>query len=506
MRWILRSRSKSDRLLWLTLSTITCILAILLYRSPDATALRLRASDRKAVQWNIKHHLGGISPWYARTPQGINGSHDVPPGCVVDQVHLMSRHAERFPTLAPGIRMLELYQRLQHANITFTGDLAFVNTWNFLAPLPDQQFEQLTTTGPYAGTLSAFSAGVKLRTKYFHLLESAIARRQTSFWASDSQRVIDTAKHFASGFFGMDWADYTTLHIIPETLEQGSNTLTPGRACQNYFDDTDDYGRGYGAKQLKAFGETYLPAISQRLLNGNPEIAFSNEEVYTMQEMCGFELMAKGSSQWCDVFTHEEWLSFEYARDIWHYYRAGSGNPYAAPLGLPWLNATTKLLRQGPEAGPLFFSFNHDGDIMTLLAALDLLPQDPPLPTTHVLHDRTWRMSDVTPMHGRIALERMTCTALKTCFANPLYPNHVYCDENEEEEYQTYVRIDVNDAIVPLPGCADGPGGSCPLHNFEKRVEKSGRETKSFAEMCGTGASGGVEFLHQEQKQAFPKT
>jgi acid phosphatase len=397
--------------------------------------------------------------------------------------------------------MLELYQRLQHANVTFAGDLAFVNTWNFFAPFPNKQFEQLTTTGPYAGTLSAFTAGVKLRTKYLHLLEQALSKGQTSFWASDSNRVIDTAKYFASGFFGLDWASRATLHIVPETLDQASNTLTPGRACRNYFNNVNSQGRSYGAAQLLAFGKTYLPAVSERLRKGNPDIVFSNEEVYSMQEMCGFETLVHGKSPWCDVFTRDEWDSFEYARDLQHYYRAGPGNPYGASLGFLWLNATTDLLQSGPSAaGPLFLSFNHDGDIITLLAALDLFPQDPHLPTTHVQHDRAWRLSDVTPMHGRIALERMTCAVENKCWSNPIYPNHVYCNEySGHDTLETFVRIDVNDAILPMPGCVSGPGGSCPLEEFAERVSKRGKELTSFKEMCGNGEDGeeGIKFLHQ---------
>ncbi len=75
-----------------------------------------------------------------------------------------------------------------------------------------------------------------------------------------------------------------------------------------------------------------------------------------MQEMCGFETLARGSSPWCDVFTHEDWLNFEYARDVIHYYRAGPGNRFGAPMGWLWLNATASLLEKGPDAGKLFFS------------------------------------------------------------------------------------------------------------------------------------------------------
>lgn len=71
--------------------------------------------------------------------------------------------------------------------------------------------------------------------------------------------------------------------------------------------------------------------------------------------MCAFELLVLGESKWCDVFNEDEWLSFEYARDILHYYRAGPGNPYAVTMGLLWLEATADLLRQ-TDTGPFFFA------------------------------------------------------------------------------------------------------------------------------------------------------
>ena len=70
---------------------------------------------------------------------------------------------------------------------------------------------------------------MKLRTRYKYLLEAALEHDFTSFWASDSQRVVDTAQYFAAGFLGIDWEDLTALHVIPETPHRGANTLTPGR-------------------------------------------------------------------------------------------------------------------------------------------------------------------------------------------------------------------------------------------------------------------------------------
>lgn len=108
---------------------------------------------------------------------------------------------------------------------------------------------------------------------------------------------------------------------------------------------------------LFKYRSTYLPAIAARLEKESPGLNFTDSEVYSMQEMCGFETTVRGYSPWCTVFTHNEWSAFEYARDIIHYYRAGPGNKYARAMGWLWLNATTNLLLEGPKtAGSLYFS------------------------------------------------------------------------------------------------------------------------------------------------------
>jgi acid phosphatase len=65
-----------------------------------------------------------------------------------------------------------------------------------------------------------------------------------------------------------------------------------------------------------------MPAIRERLAK-QTDMYFEDHEIYAMQEMCGFEITVRGRSDWCDVFTQDEFLSFEYARDVLHYYRAG---------------------------------------------------------------------------------------------------------------------------------------------------------------------------------------
>ncbi|KAL8953043.1 MAG: hypothetical protein Q9222_001093 [Ikaeria aurantiellina] len=355
-------------------------------------------------------------------------------------------------------------------------------------PEPSAEHDQLTNTGPYAGTLSAFTAGTKLRTRYIDLLTNASPSYPVNFWASDCNRVIETARYFATSFFGLDWdSGAAKLHIIPETSDLGADTLTPGDTCLKYRKDLLT-GHDYGLIQLSKFRSTYLPAISARFQAQNPGIRFTDGEIYSMQEMCGFEILVRGSSPWCDVFTHEDWLNFEYARDVIHYYRAGPGNKFGPAMGWLWLSATAQLLAQGPDAGSLFLSFVHDGDIIPMLAALSLFPSDKPLPVTHRQEDRRWRTSQIVPMNGRIIFERLKCTqpAQKT-------------SKTGSNATGNFVRINVNDGIVALPNCSSGPGSSCALETFLAMVQRRGKEIGDFRDVCGLrdDASRRITFLHQ---------
>ena len=226
---------------------------------------------------------------------------------------------------------------------------------------PASHHEELIISGPYSVLQSAMWTGSKLRARYSESLGLESDERSLNpnlhYWTSDSHRVYETAKFFGWGFLGdrRQAHFYTTLHSIPESSDLGANTLTPGKTCPAFLADSV-YGKAYGFQQLERFRNTYLPAIAIRLQNSSIGLTFANEEIYTMQEMCAFEIMARGSSPWCSVFNQEDWKNFEYARDIKHYYTAGPGNKYGATMGWLWLNATASLMTQGTDAGRFFFS------------------------------------------------------------------------------------------------------------------------------------------------------
>jgi acid phosphatase len=123
---------------------------------------------------------------------------------------------------------------------------------------------------------------------------------------------------------------------------------------------------------------------------------------------------------------------------------------------------------------------------MPMLSALRLFPDREDLPTTHVARERAWRTSQIAPMGGRIIFERLQCSSLAA-----------KADAKPSEE--VFVRINVNDGIVPFGNCDSGPGRSCPLAHFLDTVRARGSAIGEFRSMCGlaSDAPDRITFLHQ---------
>ena len=128
----------------------------------------------------------------------------------------------------------------------------------------------------------------------------------------------------------------------------------------------------------------------------------------------------------------------------------------------------------------LTFSSAHDNDLLNVVSALGLYEQDRDLPATAIQRNRTFKASEITPMGGRIILERL-----------------VSVDDASKSE--VYVRININDGILALHKCDSGPERSCPLEHFIKLVQDVGSKEGDFAERCAldSHARKRIEFLHQ---------
>lgn len=83
-------------------------------------------------------------------------------------------------------------------------------------------------------------------------------------------------------------------------------------------------------------------------------------------------------------------------------------------------------------------------------------------------------------MGARVTLERLSCSS-------------------GEDDHQRYIRININDRIVPLASCRSGPGGSCALAEFVDYVQGRGEAVGNFGEVCGLeGHAERITFLRQD--------
>ena len=439
-------------------------------------------STESASKFNLLYHLGGNGPWITKR-YGLGHPDDaLPETCVVDQVHMLSRHAERYPTRNAGRRHLDLLKRLHRQGLDLQGSLSFLKTWNYFTDPEYPSFENLTRHGPFAGTTQARNAGQTSRRRYDHLITNDSS---TKIWSCETPRDIETALCFAEGFFGPHWQDNGSaqLEVISEDPSRGGNTLTPGDTCVKYR--SDDQGHDLGYLMLDRWQKVFAAPIAQRLASDAGGVYLRPLDIYGMMEMCGFEILARGQSPWCDVFTHQEWLEFEYGRDLLHFYRAGPGNDYGPAMGWLYLNATADLLVQ-EEVQDVYFSFVHDGDLVPMLAALQLLNEKSivqELPTDYIKVDRHWVTSDVVPMGGRVVFERVGCS--------------------EEGGTKRYIRIFINDGLMKLPGL---PASSqvkhgVPVEDFWIFVASRRELFGDFRHVCelSEGAPDRITFLRQDR-------
>ncbi|GKZ20783.1 acid phosphatase pho5 [Aspergillus brasiliensis] len=391
---------------------------------------------------NFLEYDGVRGPYVNRISYGI--SRDPPPQCSVDQVIMIKRHGERYPTSGEGT---SIEQALRKVNDSIAGnysggDLAFLGNWTYF--VPSDCYEAETWTGPYAGLTDAYNHGRAYRQRYGNLYnDSSIL----PLFTSDFQRVISTAQKFGQGFLGnQSYATRAALNIISESSDQGADSLTP--TCHRQDDN---------AQRICGDMPYYLPQFdvaADRLNAQYQGLNLNWTDVYSLILMTAYELNTRASSPWIDVFTTEEWISFAHLWNVNFYYCSGPGSNYTSALGALYLNASLTLLQQGPSSsGPLFFNFAHDSNISPIITALGVATPSQPLNQTRIpFPPSPWSVQTIVPMGGRLTIERMNCTD------SALAPAGIF------------VRLVLNEAVVPLESCQSGPGFSCPLQEYSDFV------------------------------------
>jgi hypothetical protein len=172
----------------------------------------------------ILRDFGGMGPY-------IGAEYVFPPNeCKVSQVHMISRHGERYPTTHMGSIIANFATNISSLpKNNFRKSLSFLNGWTIATDnwivSPGDQLEQETLTGPAAGSTRLFTLGSEFRSRYPDLWDfTHHDNKAMALWSSNSTRVIHSARYFATGFFGVDVR--TEVQIIPETEDRWGNSLT----------------------------------------------------------------------------------------------------------------------------------------------------------------------------------------------------------------------------------------------------------------------------------------
>ncbi|GAO18775.1 hypothetical protein UVI_02052590 [Ustilaginoidea virens] len=416
---------------------------------------------------SIFNMMGYLSPYVPSPGFGVD-EFPLPSGAELIQVHMLSRHGSRYPT--GGSEVAALGKKLANASKTFKphGSLAFLEHWQY------QLGAEILVP---KGRQELFDSGVLHNYMYGSLYNphSKIIVRTTT-----QDRMLKSAENWMAGFFGLEWTNNATIEVIIE--KRGfNNSLEGSLNCPNAYTKTP------GNEARKAWTHKYLQLAQKRFQSMTDGFNWTIEDIYAAQVMCPYETVAYGFSQFCDLFTYQEWRDFEYSIDLQFASVAGFHSPTGRAVGIGYqqeimarLNNHTLgysgsqinvTLDSSTETFPLnqslYFDFSHDTNIVAILTAFGLTQFADPLPATSYPGLHNFTVSHLTPFGARLDME-----IIKT--PKPLSPNRDGYLRGQETKYIHFV---LNQRTLPLgksfPECdASRRDGWCELETFMKVQER----------------------------------
>lgn len=449
-------------------STSTAAIAASIFVSPFMDHM---VSPTSSSQSNLLKHLGGMGPYVQGSGVGIPASFEwnVKP----DKVFIFARHGERYPTKPVARRLKGVFDKLKLAATTMLevvdgnadeekngsnddekrieGPLHFVKDWEFFIPGPDWLGME-TLYGDFNGFQTMFDFGKSVKVKYGYLYEGC--DDIIPIFTAGKQRCVDSAEEFGKGFFNDDEEKYesnTRIIKLDETKRMGADTLTTSISCKKYI------RRGEYFKH--PFIGRYMVSEAKRLNSLSPGFNLNAKDVYALTIYCAFELNAVGESRVCDALSLNTFVELEYFRDAELWYEKAA-HPMSFALGSVYVDAMLRLFEGKETKQNLFFSFTHDTDLLHFMNALGLLEyQKEDLSTRNMDFTRFFKTSELVPMGARIVVERYTI--------------------NNEK----YIRVLVNDAVLPIPECQNGPFFTCKLSKLRDIVDEK-IQSCNFVEKC----------------------
>ncbi|KAL6902810.1 acid phosphatase [Trichoderma evansii] len=401
---------------------------------------------------DVSHIWGQYSPVFS-VPSTIDAS--VPQECNVTFAQVLSRHGARAPTQKKSDVYKAMIERIQSSVKEYGKGYEFLKDYDYnlgaddLTPFGEQQL---------------VDSGIAFYQRYQDLASESDPFVRTS----GSDRVIVSAQRFVEGYYqtqdrNASSPTKSTL-MLPEDYGF-NNTLNHG-ACQAFEDGPASEIRDQNQKTwLGIFG----PAINRRLNSKLPGANLTLTETIFMMDLCPFNTVATNTaalSDFCRLFSMDEWASYDYFQSLDKWYGYGRGNPLGPSQGVGFGNeliarltgtpvddhtTTNSTLDSSPDTFPLnrtlYADFSHDNTMSSIFAALGLFNSTMDLPLKYKVSPRR--------LHGFSA-------SWAVPFGARLYVEKMQCGDSSEE----LVRVILNDRVVPLRTCNSDRLGRCKLRGF----------------------------------------
>lgn len=420
---------------------------------------------------DIFRNVGAQSPYHPADdlfPE-TNDYINVPEQCKIKQVHIVHRHGARNPTglyeKPPGTFGQKIHNLTKEGKLEVSGELSFLRSWNY-------SLGQAVLT--HQGAQELFDSGVKSYFEYGRLFENY--PHKPVIRTTSQSRMIDSARYWTLGFFGWDATDKMHLEVLPEYDGQ-NNTLQPKKDCPNK-------GKlDSGSDLVKTWQKIYLQEPRKRLQKYFHSGKLTDDDINSMMILCPYETVTLGYSEFCKLFTKEEWENLEYQLDL----DKQGGNGFMSPTGrvqgigyvTEFLSRVNKKKFDGPQTTqnstidnnpmyfpvkqPLYADFTHDSVIVSILTAFNFTQIGDWLDPTKPDPKRRFRLSRITPFGARVFFEVLEC------------------DKTD------YIRVKINEAVLPLDagqGCEGRKDGLCKLDDFVDYLEKNAYKASKFDAAC----------------------
>lgn len=418
----------------------------------------------------ISHHWGQYSPYFSvpyddKDPNRIDNA--LPQGCNLTFAQVLSRHGARDPTASKTTKYAALVDAI-HARATSYGPgYEFIEAFEYTLGA-----DQLTVFGQQ----ELVHSGTGFYGRY-----ASLARSASPFVRSSSQdRVVESARNWTQGFHAAKLADDKAggaagddaypYDIVLISEDTGSNNTLDHGLCTAFEDGADSE---LGDEAQAVWLAIFAPNITARLNANLPGADLSDADTITLMDFCPYHTVAdtEGAiSAWCDLFTADEWTSYDYYQTLGKYYGHGAGNPLGPTQGVGFTNeliarltgapvadhtSTNHTLDDNPATFPLnrtlYADFSHDNDMTGIFYAMGL-------------YNNTPAPAKTGPVQAAEALGGYSA-AWTVSFAARMYVEKMVCADTAGGG-EELVRVLVNDKVRPLVNCDADELGRCTVRKF----------------------------------------